>query len=64
MTDNASLVVKTANETNNRRTKSIPTCTHQHLGPVQTANFTCAEPNTYLGPPKLVSSTVDSDGRT
>ena len=64
MTDSASLVVKTANETNNRLTQSIPTCTHQHLGPVQTANFTCAEPNTCLGPPKLVSSNVDSDGRT
>ena len=34
------------------------------LGPVQTSNFTCAEPNTYLGRPKLLSSTVDSDGRT
>ena len=33
-------------------------------GPVQTSNFTCAEPNTYLGRPKLLSSTVDSDGRT
>ena len=28
------------------------------------SNFTCAEPNTYLGRPKLLSSTVDSDGRT
>ena len=27
-------------------------------------NFTSAEPNTYLGRPKLLSSTVDSDGRT
>ena len=36
----------------------------QQLGPVQTSNFTCAEPNTYLGRPKLLSSTVDSDGRT
>ena len=34
------------------------------LGPVQTSNFTCAEPNTYLDRPKLLSSTVDSDGRT
>ena len=34
------------------------------LGPVQTSNFTCAEPNTYLGRPKLLSSSVDSDGRT
>ena len=25
---------------------------------------TCAEPNTYLGRPKLLSSIVDSDGRT
>ena len=35
-------------------------------GPVQTSNFTCAdwEPNTYLGRPKPLSSTVDSDGRT
>ena len=24
----------------------------------------CAEPNTYLGRPKLLSLTVDSDGRT
>ena len=28
------------------------------------SNFTCAEPNTYLGRPELLSSTVDSDGRT
>ena len=34
------------------------------LGPVQTSNFTCAEPNTSLDRPKLLSSTVDSDGRT
>ena len=34
------------------------------LGPVQTSNFTCAEPNTCLGRSKLLSSTVDSDGRT
>ena len=34
------------------------------LGPVPTLNFTSAEPNTYLGRPKLLSSTVDSDGRT
>ena len=34
------------------------------LGPVQASNFTCAEPNTYLGRPKLLSSTVDSDSRT
>ena len=35
-------------------------------GPVQTSNFiiTCAEPNTYFGRPKLLNSTVDSDGRT
>ena len=33
------------------------------LGPVPTLNFTSAEPNTYLGRPKLLSSTVDSDGR-
>ena len=31
---------------------------------VQTSNFTCAEPNTHLGWPKLLSSTVDLDGRT
>ena len=31
---------------------------------LQTSNFTCAELNTYLGRPKLLSSTVDSDGRT
>ena len=31
---------------------------------IPTSNFTCAEPNTYLGRPKLLSSTVDSDGRT
>ena len=36
----------------------------QNLGPVQTSNFTCAEPNTYLGRPELLNSTVDSDGRT
>ena len=38
----------------------------QRKGPVQTSNFiiTCAEPNTYLGRPKLLSSTVDLDGRT
>ena len=35
-----------------------------YLGPVQTLNFTCAEPNTYLGQPKLLRWTVDSDGRT
>ena len=34
------------------------------LGPVQTSNFTSAEPNTSLDRPKLLSSTVDSDGRT
>ena len=28
------------------------------------SNFTCAEPNTYLGGRKLLSLTVDSDGRT
>ena len=28
------------------------------------SNFTCAEPYTYLGRPKLSSATVDSDGRT
>ena len=28
------------------------------------SNFTCAEPNTHLGRPKLLSSTVDWDGRT
>ena len=33
-------------------------------GPVQTSNFSCAEPTTSnLGQPKLLSSTVDSDGR-
>ena len=31
---------------------------------LQTSNFTCAELNTYLGRPKLLSSTVDSDSRT
>ena len=35
-----------------------------YLSPVQTSNFTRAEPNTYLGRPKLLRSTVDSDGRT
>ena len=35
-----------------------------NLGPVQPSNFTCAEPNTYLGRPKLLSATVDSNGRT
>ena len=34
------------------------------LDPVQTSNFACAEPNTYLGRPKLLSSTGDSDSRT
>ena len=28
------------------------------------SNFTCAAPNTYLGRRKLLSSAVDSDGRT
>ena len=28
------------------------------------SNFTCAEPNTYFARPKLLSSTVDSDGGT
>ena len=36
----------------------------QRLGPFQTSNLTCAEPNAYLGRPKLLSSTVDSDART
>ena len=36
----------------------------EFLGPVQTSNIACAEPNNYLGRPKLLSSTVDSDGRT
>ena len=31
---------------------------------LQTSNFTCAELNTYLGRPKLLSLTVDSDSRT
>ena len=42
----------------------ISACYKKILGPVQTSNFTCPEPNTYLGRPKLLSSTVDSDGRT
>ena len=33
-------------------------------GQIQTSNFTCAEPNTYLGRPKLLSWTVDSNGRS
>ena len=37
---------------------------NDNLGLVQTSNFTCAEPNNYLGRPKLLSSAVDSDGRT
>ena len=36
----------------------------RYVGQIQTSNFTCAEPNTYLGRRKLLSSTVDSDGRT
>ena len=36
----------------------------QGTGPVQTSNFTCAEPNIYLSRLKLFSSTVDSDGPT
>ena len=31
------------------------------FGPVQTSNFTCAEPNTNLGLPKWLSSAVDSN---
>ena len=54
--------------------KEIPSClilrllvvfTRQlEISTVKTSNFTYAEPNTCLGRPKLLSSTVDSDGRT
>ena len=45
-------------------TKLMTRCIENALGPVEMSNFTCAEPNTHLGQPKLLSSTVDSDGRT